>query len=187
MKKLYISIASIATVAVAVAITNTYRNSVPATEATAENHISAETTVDVNAAPADKATAAIDNLAPQLDAGEEIDTSRIISSEIETALSGGYGDGTSSPLNQVKDFFPELRTTIEAYQASVNAQKQRLQDYHKKLADYNEQVKLAGYASTELDANIAEEQAQLLAAARELGQQGIALNEAIREQAARRL
>ena len=126
-------------------------------------------------------------LPENMDTEAEFDADTMISDEIATALSGGYDDSENSPLNQVKEAFPELRETIEDYQHHVNQQQQRLTEHRHRLTEYNQQMQSDGYVTDGLEYAIAAEQEQLLAAARELGKRGVELNKAIREQAILRL
>ncbi|MBQ4863953.1 hypothetical protein J8L98_19890 [Pseudoalteromonas sp. MMG013] len=79
--------------------------------------------------------------------------------------------------------FPELTEDVNTYRHAIKEQRQKVSVFSAHMSERNKQVSLSKNIDSGADSALKEQQDILLAQARVLGQQAMALNQAIREAA----
>ena len=111
------------------------------------------------------------------------DAHQVIDQQLEAILTSDTAPDLAVELAPVAKAFPQLKPQIDEYVSSVAEQQKAVADFRQKLAERNTQVAAVGSSSSAIDSMLDYDKTELLAQARRLGEQGMALNQAIREAA----
>ncbi len=111
------------------------------------------------------------------------DAHLVIDQQLEAILQSEAAPDLAVELAPVAEAFPQLKSQIDEYVSGVSAQQQAVAEFRQKLAERNTQVAADGSISASADGMLDYDKKELLAQARRVGEQGMALNQAIREAA----
>lgn len=111
------------------------------------------------------------------------DAHLVIDQQLEAILQSDTAPDLAVELAPVAEAFPQLKSQIDEYVTGVAEQQQAVAAFRQKLAERNTQVAADGSISASADGMLDYDKKELLAQARRVGEQGMALNQAIREAA----
>ncbi len=136
----------------------------------------------VKADPLKVATASQPGKAEQI-VRNAADDHLVIDQQLEAILQSDTAPDLAVELAPVAEAFPQLKSQIDEYVSGVSEQQQAVAAFRQKLAERNTEVAADGSSSASADGMLDYDKKALLAQARRVGEQGMALNQAIREAA----
>ena len=111
------------------------------------------------------------------------DANQLIDQQLEAILASEAAPDLAVELAPLAQAFPALKPQIDQYVGGIAEQQQAVAAFRQKLAERNTQVVADGSFSASADGSLDFDKKELLAQAQRLGEQAMALNQAIREAA----
>lgn len=111
------------------------------------------------------------------------DANQLIDQQLEAILASETAPDLAVELAPLAQAFPTLKPQIDQYVDGVAEQQQAVAAFRQKVAERNTQVVADGSFSASADGSLDYDKKELLAQAQRLGEQAMALNQAIREAA----